>query len=243
MTIEVHDLTFKYIGRRRPALNGVSFALERGEALLVLGPSGCGKSTLALCLNGAIPHFVEGAVHGTVRVGGLHTREALMAQLAQRVGLVFQDPEAQFCVLTVEEEVVFGLENLAVPRAEMDARIEQALTVADAGVALRPLRELLDRVPQTTAPGGVSDNTPIVLETIGLNHTYSGSVAPALRDVSVKIRPRRLRAVVGANGSGKSTLAQLCAGVSPGRHCTLRWWLSSQRVCSATFHGACWCAR
>ena len=50
-----------------------------------------------------------------------------MADMAQRVGVVFQDPEAQFCMLTLEEEVAFGLENLAVPRAEMDSRIDEAL--------------------------------------------------------------------------------------------------------------------
>ena len=47
--------------------------------------------------------------------------------MAQRVGVVFQDPEAQFCMLTLEDEVAFGLENLAVPRADMDARIDEAL--------------------------------------------------------------------------------------------------------------------
>ena len=50
-----------------------------------------------------------------------------MAEMAQTVGVVFQDPESQFCMLTLEEEVAFGLENLAVPRAEMDARIDEAL--------------------------------------------------------------------------------------------------------------------
>jgi energy-coupling factor transport system ATP-binding protein len=98
-----------------------------GGSLLVLGPSGCGKSTLSLCLNGAIPHFVEGYLEGRVRIGGLDTREGSMAQFAQRVGVVFQDPEAQFCMLTLEEEVAFGLENLAVDPAEMDPRIEEAL--------------------------------------------------------------------------------------------------------------------
>jgi energy-coupling factor transport system ATP-binding protein len=101
--------------------------VPRGGSLLVLGPSGCGKSTLGLCLNGAIPHFVEGALQGHVRVGGQDTRAATMAEMAQRVGVVFQDPESQFCMLTLEDEVAFGLENLAVPRVEMDARIDEAL--------------------------------------------------------------------------------------------------------------------
>ena len=98
-----------------------------GGSLLVLGPSGCGKSTLGLCLNGAIPHFVEGSLSGSVRLDDRATREASMAEMAQRVGVVFQDPEAQFCMLTLEDEVAFGLENLAIPRADINARIDEAL--------------------------------------------------------------------------------------------------------------------
>ncbi|MFN8523672.1 MAG: ABC transporter ATP-binding protein [Chloroflexota bacterium] len=125
--IRVDRLGFRYVGRRRPTLLDVSFDLVRGESILVLGPSGCGKSTLALCLNGAIPHSVFGDLTGTVTVDGLDTRTAPMSALAQRVGVVFQDPEAQFCMLTVADEVAFGLENVAVPREEMDSRIDAAL--------------------------------------------------------------------------------------------------------------------
>ncbi|MFN8635549.1 MAG: ABC transporter ATP-binding protein [Chloroflexota bacterium] len=126
-TVEIHELSFKYVGRRQPTLQGISLRVEAGESVLVLGPSGCGKSTLALCLNGSIPHAVEGNLTGSVAVGELDTRRASTAELAQRVGIVFQDPEAQFCMLTVEDEVAFGLENLAVPRADMDRRIDAAL--------------------------------------------------------------------------------------------------------------------
>lgn len=105
----------------------MSFSVPCGGSLLVLGPSGCGKSTLGLCLNGAIPHCIEGDLAGRVRIDGRDTRAGSMAEMAQRVGVVFQDPEAQFCMLTLEEEVAFGLENLAVPRAEMDRRIDEAL--------------------------------------------------------------------------------------------------------------------
>ncbi|HEX8969359.1 MAG TPA: ABC transporter ATP-binding protein [Chloroflexota bacterium] len=125
--VHVDDLTFRYFGRRQPALRHVSFDVPQGGSLLVLGPSGCGKSTLGLCLNGAIPHFVEGHLEGRVRIDGRDTRQGSMADMAQRVGVVFQDPEAQFCMLTLEEEVAFGLENLAIPRVDMDARIDEAL--------------------------------------------------------------------------------------------------------------------
>jgi len=131
--IEIERLTFKYVGRRQLTLREVSLNIRAGESVLVLGPSGCGKSTLALCLNGAIPHAISGDLRGAVRIGGLDTRRASMADLAQRVGIVFQDPEAQFCMLGVEDEVAFGLENLAVPRAEMDRRIDAALGMVGLG--------------------------------------------------------------------------------------------------------------
>jgi len=133
--IEVEHLGFRHVGRKRPTLRDVSFRVQRGESVLILGPSGSGKSTLALCLNGAIPHAVGGKLHGTVRVDGADTRAASMGWLARRVGIVFQDPDSQFCMLTVEDEVAFGLENLAVPPAEMDARIDEALAMV--GLARR----------------------------------------------------------------------------------------------------------
>jgi energy-coupling factor transport system ATP-binding protein len=127
--IEIDGLGFKYVGRREPTIRDLSLSIQAGESVLVLGPSGCGKSTLALCLNGAVPQAISGEMSGAVRIDGLDTRRASMADLAQRVGIVFQDPEAQFCMLNVEDEVAFGLENLAVPRAEMDARIDGALAM------------------------------------------------------------------------------------------------------------------
>ena len=141
--IEIDDLTFKYVGRKRPTLRDVSLRIGQGESVLVLGPSGCGKSTLALCLNGAIPHAVAGDLRGSVRIGGQDTRRASTGELAQRAGIVFQDPEAQFCMLTIEDEVAFGLENLGVPRAEMSGRIDAALTVV--GLAGRR-RERIERL-------------------------------------------------------------------------------------------------
>jgi energy-coupling factor transport system ATP-binding protein len=125
--IEARELGFRYAFRKRPVFSGINLELERGETVLLLGPSGCGKSTLALCLNGLIPQSIEGEMQGEVQVDGLPTRTAPLAELARRVGIVFQDPESQFCMLTVDDEVAFGLENIGVPRAEIDARIDAAL--------------------------------------------------------------------------------------------------------------------
>jgi energy-coupling factor transport system ATP-binding protein len=125
--IQIQDLKFKYVGRKAQALAGIDLHIREGETVLLLGPSGSGKSTLALCLNGLIPQIVGGRMEGQVRVAGLDSGEAPVSDLAQQVGILFQDPEAQFVTMTVEDEIAFGLENLRVPPEEMDGRIRDAL--------------------------------------------------------------------------------------------------------------------
>ncbi|MBX5457337.1 MAG: ATP-binding cassette domain-containing protein [Thermogemmatispora sp.] len=125
--IEIEDLTVKYPGRRMPALEHLQLQLRAGETLLLLGPSGSGKSTLALTLNGLIPHSIGKLQSGHVRVAGLDTRQTTVAALAQRVGILFQDPEAQFVMFTVEDEIAFGLENLCFSPDEMERRISESL--------------------------------------------------------------------------------------------------------------------
>ncbi len=123
-------------GESSDVLRGVSLSLGEGECLALLGPTGAGKSTLCLTLNGVIPQLVGGTFRGEVRVAGRSTRETAPGELSQTVGLVFQDPESQFFTMTVEDEVAFGLESLAVPPDEIDARVSEALELT--GVA--PLR-------------------------------------------------------------------------------------------------------
>ncbi len=134
--IEIRALTVKYARRKLAAINQLSLDVQQGETLLLLGPSGSGKSTLALTLNGLLPQAVGELREGQVRVVGLDTQEHSVADLAQQVGILFQDPDAQFATLKVEDEIVFGLENLGHDPSSMEARIQQVLT--DVGVlALR----------------------------------------------------------------------------------------------------------
>jgi len=124
---EIAGLTLRHVGRRAPALRDLSLRWERGERLLLLGPSGSGKSTLALLLDGVIPHAVEAHWEsGTVTVDGTDTRAAGLASLSSTVGVVFQDPETQLVMLEIDDEIAFGLENHAVPRAAMAGRIAAA---------------------------------------------------------------------------------------------------------------------
>ncbi len=102
--------------------------------VLLLGPSGAGKSTLALCLNGLIPHEIDGTFSGRIIVDALDTQQARVADLCQKVGLVFQDAESQLALLKVGDEVAFGPENLRLSPAEIEQRVKGALSaVALAG--------------------------------------------------------------------------------------------------------------
>ncbi len=104
-----------------------SLTVRRGETVLLLGPSGSGKSTLALSFNGLIPHAVHATLRGEVRVDDLDTAATPVSVLSTRVGMVFQDPDAQLVTGTVLDEVAFGPENLRLPVSEVLERAENAL--------------------------------------------------------------------------------------------------------------------
>ncbi|HEX7590967.1 MAG TPA: ATP-binding cassette domain-containing protein [Candidatus Limnocylindrales bacterium] len=129
-SIEAVDLGWTYTGRSRPALAGLNFRLEPGRVLLVLGPSGSGKSTLARALAGLVPHTLPGRWQGSLRIGGLDVAATPARFLGERVGLVFQDPDSQIVMGRVDDEVAFGLENRGWARAEMQARVPEALEQA-----------------------------------------------------------------------------------------------------------------
>lgn len=129
---EVKDLWYAYPaleGESPPwVLQGVDLRLAAGELVCLMGPSGAGKSTLALALNGIVPQSTGGRIRGQVMVEGLDTKRTPVAELAKRVGIVFQDPETQFLQANLEAEVAFGLENLGVPADQIRDRVREALT-------------------------------------------------------------------------------------------------------------------
>ena len=134
--ITFEDVSFTYAGAGQPALSHVRLALPEAAFTLLVGPSGAGKSTLLRCTNGLVPHFSGGALSGRVLVGGLEPVRATPQVMSRHVGFVFQNPEAQFVMNVVEDELAFALENAAMPRQEMRIRIEEVLDLLD----LAPLR-------------------------------------------------------------------------------------------------------
>jgi energy-coupling factor transport system ATP-binding protein len=125
--IELQAVTYRYPEAAHPVLRDTSLRVREGEFLLVIGPSGSGKSTLLRCFNGLVPHFYGGQFSGRVRVCGQNPLAAEPRGMSRYVGFVFQDPESQFVVDTVEDELVFALENHAVPQATMRKRVEEVL--------------------------------------------------------------------------------------------------------------------
>src|SRR4030042_1649957 len=125
--LELRDVAFTYAESSNKALDGVSLDVEKGEFVTLLGANGSGKSTMCLLCNGLIPHAIKGRLEGSAKVFGFDVSNHSVAEFATRVGIVFQEPESQLFCMSVEEEVAFGPENLAVPREEIRERVEWAL--------------------------------------------------------------------------------------------------------------------
>ena len=144
--IKITDLHFRYKRAPRPVFQGLNLTVRPGERLAILGPSEAGKSTLALALQGLIPRMIKGDFRGAITVDGVLTTSCRPRQLAGRVGILFQDFEAQLFTTRVDQEVAFGPENLGLPREELRRRVAECL-------ALAGLAGLDDRDPATLSGG------------------------------------------------------------------------------------------
>ncbi len=162
--IQVEDYSFTYSGVDQPALTNVNLQVYSGEIVLIAGSSGCGKSTLLRSLNGLIPHMYPGAWSGSVKVEGEHVFSKSMSELAGKVGYVFQNPENQIFMFSVERDVAFGLENLGLNRGEIRRRVDWAMKVLGVTqLAQRAPHELSDGQKQRVALAGVLAMEPKIL--------------------------------------------------------------------------------
>ena len=131
--IEIQELTFKYNGAKKNALEKISLEIEKGGFVGIIGESGAGKTTLCNCINGLIPHHYTGAFYGSVKVDGSDTFDINAGKLALKVGSVFQDIESQITGYFVEDEILFGLENFGIPADEIESRITSSLDTLGIG--------------------------------------------------------------------------------------------------------------
>ncbi len=205
--IEFDRVTVRYAGNDTPMLRDVTLHVDEGELCLVVGRTGAGKSTLLRAINGLVPHFTGGTLHGTVRVDGRDTRHHPPRDLADVVGVVGQDPLAGFVTDTVEEELAYGMEQLALPAPVMRKRVEETLDLLGiVDLRHRPLRTLSGGQQQRVAIGAVLTSHPRVLvldePTSALDPTAAEDVLAAVTrlvhdlGVTVVLAEHRLERVV-----------------------------------------------
>ena len=125
--IEIKNVTFHYSGLDQAGLCDFNLSVTDGECILLCGASGCGKTTVTRLINGLIPHFFKGELTGDVYVNGLDIKQQELYNLAGIVGSVFQNPRSQFFSVDTDGEVVFGPENIGLPKPEILSRKKQVV--------------------------------------------------------------------------------------------------------------------
>lgn len=123
--IEFENVSFSYTGQEHGGLRDINLKISDGEFVLFCGRSGCGKTTITRLVNGLIPQFYQGELHGRVLVDGQEISNIPMYQIAAKVGSVFQNPRTQFFNVDTDSEIAFGIENEARPPEKLAERVEQ----------------------------------------------------------------------------------------------------------------------
>ncbi|MDK2973633.1 MAG: energy-coupling factor transport system ATP-binding protein [Methanofollis sp.] len=104
--IEVRDLTFTYPEASTPALRGIDLTVRPGELVLVTGPTGAGKTTLCRAAAGILTHEYSGRLEGSITIAGRAAEDYRgMEDVAEAIGMVFDDADAQLIFSTVGEEI------------------------------------------------------------------------------------------------------------------------------------------
>jgi energy-coupling factor transport system ATP-binding protein len=125
--LSLKDVTYSYPGTKKRALKEINLEIKQGEFVGIVGANGSGRSTLCYCFNGLIPHAQGGNLKGEIEIRGMDTHKSNVPEIAQWVGLVFSNPEAQLTQLSVADEIAFGPANLGVPAEEIHQLIKDML--------------------------------------------------------------------------------------------------------------------
>ena len=144
--IEFNEFSFRYREGAEPVVRDITLSIPDGCFVGITGAAGSGKSTLTYAINGIIPHCYPGDFYGSVTVEGCDTVDTSLTDLSRLVGSVCQDIDSQMVSTVVEDEILYGLENFAVPREEIPARVDEAL--ASMGIA-----DLRDRTIDSLSGG------------------------------------------------------------------------------------------
>ena len=166
MSLRFEAVGYRYAGADRPALSGLDLELDAREVVGVAGAGEAGKSTLCLVAAGLAPRTIGGETSGTVTIDELSTADTPAHLLAQRCGILFQQPATQLSgtAATVWEEVALGPRNLGLTLADVVARTWHALGLLAIGeLAARDPNRLSGGQMQLVALAGVLAMRPAYL--------------------------------------------------------------------------------
>ena len=131
--IEIRDLSFTYRESSQPTVRNINLSIPDGQFVGITGAAGSGKSTLTYAFNGIIPHCYPGEFYGAVLIDGHDTVDTSLTDISRLVGSVCQDIDSQMVSSVVEDELLYGLENFAIPKEEVEPRLEEALRAMGIG--------------------------------------------------------------------------------------------------------------
>ncbi len=162
--IELSDYSWRYLDSETFAVQNLNLSFEEGRFFGIIGQNGAGKTTLAYSIDGLIPGQYHGIKHGSVKVRGKEVEEYETGSLQRMIGMVFADPEAQFTAMTVEDELVFGMENLGMTIPEIRERLEWVTDLTNMQPLMeKPPYELSGGQKQRVALAAVLAMTPQVM--------------------------------------------------------------------------------
>ena len=191
LRVEIEGVGFAYPDGTR-ALRDVSLAIDPGERLAIVGQNGSGKSTLVRQLNGLLR-----PTEGRITIDGQDALELHVAQLAAKVGLVFQNPDRQIFAGRVRAEVAFGPRNLGLRGADLDRAVDGALlaTGLDGEAATNPYDLGYSRRKLLALASILAMDTPILV----LDEPTTGQDARGVARIQ--------RVVADVSGQGRTVIA------------------------------------
>ena len=147
LVLEARDVSFRYIEKnKKEVLDHVSISFPEEKISVLMGASGCGKSTLFALLAGLYPENGGVMTSGEILLFGKPLGAYSIPQRAEKLSVMFQNADLQFCMDTLRKEMLFCLENISCPPEEMQERVEKA-------AGSLQMTDLLDRPFQTLSGG------------------------------------------------------------------------------------------
>jgi energy-coupling factor transport system ATP-binding protein len=126
--LEIHNLSYTYPQQSSPALKNINLSIDDNKFVIIGGANGSGKSTLLKSLLGKSSIHADAHIEGSILYNGKPINDYNILEWAGKIGIILQDPDSQITNLSVEEEVLFGLENLCLSVKEIESRADQMMS-------------------------------------------------------------------------------------------------------------------